>query len=637
MGMAMEFGWPCRSDSIISGLAFTVRYLFGELTMIPQFESRADVAIIAALPEELDALLTKSRKWQQAERDRDSIRTYHTAETDRGVKLVAATPLGMGQLNAALLAVDLVNQWNPSYAILVGMAAGVNAAQKGDIVVSDQIVDFEWQSVQDASRDIRWSVYRSDPKLLDIVLNLRNPTWPTQVNVMRPDGKPPTESKVLTGVILSGNKVIRSADEITDLKSTWSRAVGLEMEAAGIAASLYQRKKQIELLMVKGVIDRADATKDELWRAYGAHAAAALTWEIASSIPKIEHPTPEVPSIEIRNRDLRIALDTGFSPIDLKALVFDLDLNWDDLEGHSKTEKTIELIRLLQRQNRMPELVDLINKEGKGLFVPGSGPTMKTGAPIDTKLSDLPGAPLTTPARPQVDQALSAGDALRSSHREVADWRRSPITQWNARPPDFRPIPIEGVPHSSWQYQGFSFPIPKPLFGRANVPFLTRGTAADGVFGIEVWPKFVDDREPAEITLTVRNVLCAYVLITAGSAWRIIEGTDFEDRRIGFLEFYFDVGEPKITELTLGRNLREWSYKETHDTGVVDSLDDPNAEQVWRTPNDRGTLDMLRVDFGGVPRTVTMFRVVAEYENVAKIFNREPPHIRVTGLTYQVQ
>ena len=59
----------------------------------------------------------------------------------------------MGQINAALLARDVIARFTPRKILLVGIAGGLGKeVSLGDIVVSDQIVDYEIGKVTQNAR-----------------------------------------------------------------------------------------------------------------------------------------------------------------------------------------------------------------------------------------------------------------------------------------------------------------------------------------------------------------------------------------------------------------------------------------------------------------------------------------------------
>lgn len=173
---------------------------------------RADSAIITALPAELDSLLAHSGPWTEAKQSETTIRTYHPCKAKDGVSVVATHALGMGQLSAALLVRDVLADWKPGKVLLVGIAAGVrNNVQLGDIVISDQIVDYEMGKITSEGMTPRWSVYRSDARLVSGLMAFKATDWISRINSPRPDGSA-VGPDVHVGLILSGNKVIANAE-----------------------------------------------------------------------------------------------------------------------------------------------------------------------------------------------------------------------------------------------------------------------------------------------------------------------------------------------------------------------------------------------------------------------------------------
>src|SRR5579885_1628999 len=104
---------------------------------------KADVAIITALPKELDAVLQHGEKkysmgWSRVESAR-SIRTYYRSENKVRTRIVAVQASGMGQLNAAIVTADVINDFSPKVILLVGIAAGIkDGVNLGDVVISEQ-------------------------------------------------------------------------------------------------------------------------------------------------------------------------------------------------------------------------------------------------------------------------------------------------------------------------------------------------------------------------------------------------------------------------------------------------------------------------------------------------------------------
>lgn len=340
---------------------------------------KADIAVITALPMELDAFLRHGSQWERIENEIGSIRTYFKRTNEAGVTIVAACASGMGQLNAALLTRDVIDEWAPKKLILVGIAGSLSEEVRlGDIVVSDQIVDYELGKVTPSGASPRWSVYRSDARLKERLLNYRSSEWTTQVSTERPDGNQSVIPKIHTGVVLSGNKVIADEKTAGALRSVWSRAAAIEMEAAGTAAVLYQTAKSPSFVMIKGICDRADTKKDDRWQAYAADAAGAFAMAfILSKLQPNDTKPPKaekVPETAVQTlpkvdfRAIRLALSGAFDLRELKILTSDLGIDWDNIAGEIKDEKIVELLWYMKRRSKLEELFEMVNQERDGLL-----------------------------------------------------------------------------------------------------------------------------------------------------------------------------------------------------------------------------------------------------------------------------
>ena len=78
--------------------------------------------------------------------------------------------------------------------------------------------------------------------------------------------------RVHVGPVLSGDKVLAENAAVTDLRQHWPKAVGVEMEAVGVALVAYTGGPAF--LMIRAASDFADEDKNDDWRRYAAAAAA---------------------------------------------------------------------------------------------------------------------------------------------------------------------------------------------------------------------------------------------------------------------------------------------------------------------------------------------------------------------------
>ena len=255
-----------------------------------------DIIIMTALPEELEAVLNNMPEYYKLPPSNDDIRIYYRAVleatlTDGSTKsynIIVFCLLGMGRVQAAIATADAIRKWRSPYIILVGIAGGIanNGINIGDVLIADQIIDYELQKVTTAGPQIRYDVYRADPRLLNAYRNFRTVKAREPLEINRP------ASGTLNhhfGPIVSGDKVIAVNTILALYQSDWPRLIGVEMEAAGVATAAFQSSAQPGFFMIRGVSDLADENKDALdtykWRSYACNAAAFYTIAFLKSGP----------------------------------------------------------------------------------------------------------------------------------------------------------------------------------------------------------------------------------------------------------------------------------------------------------------------------------------------------------------
>ncbi len=255
-----------------------------------------DFLVVTPLEEERDALLDKLPGWQKIAPSEQDVQVYFQSALlttfpngSTSVYQIVVMPLvGMGRVQAAMATKDAIRQWHPRHVILVGIAGGVAAkgVELGDVLVADKIVDYELQKQTAQGLDIRWEVYNASPRLLGAARNLIGESWSDLSRVKRPQRGQP---KRHIGPIASGDKVVDFAEALNIYRETWSKLIGTEMEAGGVAASAFQSVEHAEFFMIRGVSDLADGDKNnpqtEKWRPYACDIAAAYTVALLKSGP----------------------------------------------------------------------------------------------------------------------------------------------------------------------------------------------------------------------------------------------------------------------------------------------------------------------------------------------------------------
>ncbi len=242
-----------------------------------------DVVFVTALQDELVALLSKLPNYKRSVSSNDDIRNYFTAQLP--IKLangsmfeysVVVTPLiGMGRVQASLTTTDAIRRWNPRYVILVGIAGGVaaNNVKPGDILIAEQVVDYELQKIRAEEEMIRWETFRSDPRLLGHSQILLYDDWKDLISAKRPIKGVPSKH---FGPIATGDKVVALGKTIDKYRDIWVKLIGIEMEAGGVASAVHQAPTHPGFFMIRSASDLADAKKDDRWRRYACDIAASF-------------------------------------------------------------------------------------------------------------------------------------------------------------------------------------------------------------------------------------------------------------------------------------------------------------------------------------------------------------------------
>jgi len=260
----------------------------------PRMENDCDFLILTPLAQERDSVLKYLEGTKKAKVDSKfkhvsylgEVKTTFPDDTTATYKVAIVPLIDMGRAEAATATVQGLERWRPRYVILVGIAGGFRNAgvSLGDILIANQIADYEEQKLRDNASTIRWQTFRVDAGLLAQAQNLSG-EWASQIAEPRPvEGRP----CVQFGVICSGDKVIAN-DLLEKFHDTWSRLIGVEMEAGGVARAVAESGNCQGFFMIRSVSDLADGNKDSTevksWRNYACEAAASYLFAFLKSGP----------------------------------------------------------------------------------------------------------------------------------------------------------------------------------------------------------------------------------------------------------------------------------------------------------------------------------------------------------------
>lgn len=330
------------------------------------------ILIISALDKELQPILeTIDSPLKPRNIEEIDGRRYFIYEVSSTLTVICTSFWGMGQTNAALAAKDAVSHYGVSKVILTGICGGIDREMKyGDIIISDQIVDYELAKIKSDDVQVRWNVYRSDFELVSSMRMFKSDSWTSYLKRVFPGSKY-KKPNVYSGIVLSGNKVIANDQEIIRFKKTWAKALAVEMEASGIAAALYQMKNAPSFIMVKAICDFADSDKNDDWQEYAAYASAVFVLNyIFTESASVSRNTSwrSDSSSMLGNQKLFSAIRGTYSLSEINVLAFNIGIDMEEIGGIGKSEKVVELIKYCQRRNLVNKLIAQINMERDNLL-----------------------------------------------------------------------------------------------------------------------------------------------------------------------------------------------------------------------------------------------------------------------------
>ena len=288
-------------------------------------DQTTDFVLVTALAEERDAVLDRFPGYRKLPPAKDDIRTYYYADlpitfpdnSTGTYRIIIMCLLGMGRVQAVVATADAIRRWHPRYILLVGIAGGMASknVRLGDILISDQIVDYELQKLTSHGFEVRWEVQRADPRLLDVCNSFRDESWQELIKISRPD---PGRPNRFTGPIASGDKKIAFTKILARYRSMWPKLIGVEMEAAGAATAAFQSADRPGFFMVRGVSDLADenigSPDVEKWRSYACDVAASFTIALLKSGPV---PLSE-DIIQVKTKQAELILEGPFNEFTFK-------------------------------------------------------------------------------------------------------------------------------------------------------------------------------------------------------------------------------------------------------------------------------------------------------------------------------
>jgi nucleoside phosphorylase len=248
---------------------------------------KADILLIAALNKELDWFKkTMGIPFEPFLLEGTSYLHGILRNGDREITIVAVRQLEMGLTSAAVMATKSICLWQPAIVVMSGICAGVKSfTQLGDLVVASQCFEHISGQLVEGEMLPRQKWITLEHWFLDYLMSF------TDSGICQPAiqggyaGLLPADftMQIHYGSMACGPVVIKDADYVAKLRRREQSLIAFDMESYGVALAATMCStavKPIHAVIVKGVVDFADNSKNDQWHDYAAYASAAFIKQI---------------------------------------------------------------------------------------------------------------------------------------------------------------------------------------------------------------------------------------------------------------------------------------------------------------------------------------------------------------------
>lgn len=248
----------------------------------PVLDDVADIAILVALrkPEQSSVLTQFGPPWRRESRDGIIYGVTERTFTGRRARVVLAVQNDMGLVPAAILANKTTRAWRPRLIAMVGICAGVkDKVSLGDVVVAKQVFDYGSGKIVDGRLHPDYQPVAVDEFVCQCAIDLASDKatmasikagWKTDT------GKPRTELEIHVGAMASGAAVVADESIVEGIRDHKRSLHALDMEAYGIAKAASGALPRPLCLIIKGVQDFADDSKNDDYREYSSYASSQV-------------------------------------------------------------------------------------------------------------------------------------------------------------------------------------------------------------------------------------------------------------------------------------------------------------------------------------------------------------------------
>lgn len=245
-----------------------------------------DFLVLTILPEEMNALNQYGFSQMIDVHGRSYYRASIMNNTmNRSIEIVHYTAGSPGNVLSGVLISSLLNLWNPTCVVVLGIAAGYkkNNANIGDILVGTDIIYYSLTKELTNGSEKRPRAIPADSILLSQLRGLSDSIIRVIHSELKKWSELLPQLKTLFGPLFSGESVMKSEAKSIELLTIQPKAVGLEMESYGVYQACNDYPSRLRVITIRSVSDLGDTEKNDDFHEIASGIAALFFLVFASN------------------------------------------------------------------------------------------------------------------------------------------------------------------------------------------------------------------------------------------------------------------------------------------------------------------------------------------------------------------
>lgn len=265
-----------------------------------QNHSRTDIVVLTVIPSELLAARDALGLSQQA-REKDDAGTIsyrgriRSSLAQRDYEVLLTCIGRAGNPHSAAAVQDVLLRHRPHAVLLMGIAAGLRGrVQLGEVVISERVVSYEPEAVVRTSAgtahaeprpEIRTTphamhqdVVHYEPGAARLKERFTRGGWAFPLPGAGQEAfyqeHVAAQIRVKRATLAAGDKLLRDPGRLLELRNLHEKIEASEMEAAGLMEAC--ERSQVPWLVIRGISDFGDETKDDRFHDFAARTAATV-------------------------------------------------------------------------------------------------------------------------------------------------------------------------------------------------------------------------------------------------------------------------------------------------------------------------------------------------------------------------